>query len=51
MKLFKKKLTLGGFLGICGMIFIAILAWIGHAFGIHKSFMNKMAEIKKRIIG
>ena len=49
MKLFNKKLTVGGFIGICGAIFVGLLAWICHAFGLHKTFLNKMAEVKDRI--
>lgn len=50
MQLFKQKLTVGGFLGICGVIFMIIMGMIIKAFGLHKTFLNKMAEVKERII-
>lgn len=49
MKLFKKPMTWGGLLGICGVCFAIILALICRALGIHKIVIDKCKTIKEKI--
>lgn len=49
MKLFKKPMTWGGYLGWLGLILAIIVGVIGYAFGFHKIVWNKYKEIKKKL--
>ena len=49
MKLFNQKLTIGGFLGICGICFAIIVGLVLRAFGVHKIIEGKIKKIKAKI--
>ena len=49
MKLFKKPMTWGGWLGLCGLCFTIIVVLICRAFGFHKIVLDKAKEIKKKL--
>lgn len=49
MKLFNQKLTIGGFLGICGVCFAIIAGLVLRAFGVHKIIGGKVKKIKTKI--
>ena len=49
MKLFNQKLTIGGFLGICGVCFAIIAGLVLRAFGVHKIIGGKVKKIKAKI--
>lgn len=50
MKIFSRKMTWGGFLGLCGLCFAIILALICRAFGLHKIVIGKAKDIKKKLL-
>ena len=49
MKKKNKKLTIGGFLGICGICFTIIAGLVLRAFGVHKIIGGKVKKIKTKI--
>ena len=49
MKLFKKPMTWGGWLGLCGVCFAIIVALVCRAFGFHKIVGDKLKDIKKKL--
>lgn len=51
MKLFKKPMTWGGYLGLCGICFALIAGAVGYVFGVHKIIGKKCKEIKDKIFG
>lgn len=49
MKLFKKPMTWGGYLGICAFVLALLAGAVAYAFGFHKIVWDKCKEIKKKL--
>lgn len=49
MKLFKKPMTWGGYLGLLAAVLAIIAGAVCYAFGFHKVVWNKCKEIKKKL--
>lgn len=49
MKLFKKPMTWGGWLGVCAAVLVALAGAVCYAFGFHKVVWDKCKEIKRKL--